>query len=207
MNSGSADGAGSAARFNSPQGVAVDNTGNVTLVPAGAGGQWRFGWEENWRNSGTSAGNLVAGNYPVEFRSVPGWLVVQTTTNFTVAVTNGGTTYLTNQYYPTIGTVDTNSGGSLTVNLATSPAQPPPGAPAGSFWGMHNYYPSGYSTNLVAGTYLIGFAPVAGFSKPPNLAVTVSAGLPTVLTESYPVAADCAAKRAAALPGAGQRDQ
>jgi hypothetical protein len=160
----------------------------VTLMPAAAGGQWRFGWEENWRDSGTSAGNLTAGNYPVEFRSVPGWLVVQTTTNFTVAVTNGGTTYLTNEYYPTIGTVDTNSGGSLTVNLATSPAQPPVGA-GWQFLGDTTYYPSGYSTNLVAGTYLIGFAPVAGFSKPPNLAVSVSAGLPTVLTESYPVAA------------------
>jgi DNA-binding beta-propeller fold protein YncE len=222
---GSKDGAGSAAQFDGPFGITVDNSGTVyvadtgnntirkgtftafspanptstvqpatgvltvTLVPAGAGGQWRFGWEENWRNSGTSAGNLVGGNYPVEFRSVPGWLVIQTTTNFTVAVTNGGTTYLTNQYYPTIGTVDTNSGGSLTVNLATSPAQPPPGA-GWQFLGDANYYPSGYSTNLVAGTYLIGFAPVAGFSKPPNLAVTVSAGLPTVLTESYPVAAD-----------------
>ncbi len=160
----------------------------VTLVPAGAGGQWRFGWEENWRASGTSAGNLTAGNYPVAFRSLPGWLVIQTTTNFTVAVTNGGTTYLTNEYYPTLGTVDTNSGGLLRVNLATSPAQPPPGA-GWQFLGDTNYYSSGYSTNLVAGTYLLGFAPVAGFSKPPNLAVTVNAGVPAVLTESYSVAA------------------
>ncbi len=221
---GSKDGAGSAAQFDGPFGIAVDGVGNlyvadsgnntirkgtftayapanaastvppatgaltVTLVPAGAGGQWRFGWEENWRASGTSAGNLTAGNYPVAFRSLPGWLVIQTTTNFTVAVTNGGTTYLTNEYYPTLGTVDTNSGGLLRVNLATSPAQPPPGA-GWQFLGDTNYYSSGYSTNLVAGTYLLGFAPVAGFSKPPNLAVTVNAGVPAVLTESYSVAA------------------
>jgi sugar lactone lactonase YvrE len=153
----------------------------VTLVPAAAGGQWRFGWEENWRGSGTSAGNLTAGNYPVEFRNMPGWLVIQTTTNFTVAVTNGGTTYLTNEYYPTIGTVDTNSGGSLTINIG-------PSAPGGAGWqflGDTTYYPPGYSTNLVAGTYLIGFAPVSGFSQPPDLAVQVFAGLPTVLSETY----------------------
>jgi hypothetical protein len=132
--------------------------------------------------------NLVAGNYPVQFKGVPGWLVVQTTTNFTVAVTNGGTTYLTNQYYPTITTVDTNSGGTLTVNLATSPAQPPPGA-GWHFLGDTGYYPSGYGTNVVAGTYQIGFAPVGGYATPANQSVTVSAGLPTILTESYLLAA------------------
>ena len=143
-----------------------------------------FGWEQNWRASGTTVSNLVPGNYPVQFKGVPGWLVVQTTTNFTVAVPGGVTTYLTNQYYPTIATVDTNSGGTLTVNLATSPAQPPPGA-GWHFLGDTSYYPSGLSTNLVAGTYQIGFAPVSGYSTPPNLAVTVNAGLPTILTESY----------------------
>jgi hypothetical protein len=157
---------------------------SVTLLPAAAGGQWRFGWEQSWRASGTTANNLVPGNYPVQFKGVPGWLVIQTTTNFTVAVPGGVTTYLTNQYYPTIATVDTNSGGTLTVNLATSPAQPPNGA-GWHFLGDTSYYPSGYSTNLVAGTYQIGFAPVNGYSTPPNLAVTVNAGLPTVLTESY----------------------
>jgi hypothetical protein len=98
------------------------------------------------------------------------------------------TTYLTNQYYPTIATVDTNSGGTLTVNLATSPAQPPPGA-GWHFLGDTGFYPSGLSTNLVAGTYQIGFAPVNGYSTPPNISVTISAGQPTVLTESYLLAA------------------
>jgi hypothetical protein len=157
---------------------------SVTLLPAAAGGQWRFGWEQNWRGSGTTVSNLVPGNYPVQFKSVPGWLVVQPTTNFTVAVPGGMTTFLTNQYYPTLATFDTNSGGTLTINLATSPAQPPTGA-GWHFLGDSGYYPSGYGTNLVAGTYLVGFAPVSGYSTPANVAVTVNAGLPTILTESY----------------------
>ncbi len=117
----SEDGAGSAARFNQPDGVTVDSEGNVyvadswnntirkgvftgyglasevgfslppmnatlvvTLTPTNANGQWRFPWEVGWRNSGQAANNLVAGNYPVEFRAVPGWLAVPQT--LTVAV-------------------------------------------------------------------------------------------------------------------------
>jgi hypothetical protein len=63
----------------SPANAAVNVAGgngtlSVTLLPAAAGGQWRFGWEQNWRAGGTTAGNLVPGNYPVQFKSVPGWL-------------------------------------------------------------------------------------------------------------------------------------
>jgi hypothetical protein len=154
----------------------------VTLLPPEAGGQWRFGWEQNWRPSGTTASSLAQGNYPVVFRTLPGYLLIQTTTNFTVAVTNGGTTTITNQYYPTLGTVDTNSGGSLTINIG-------PSAPGGAGWRFLGdttpYYPSGYTTNLVAGTYLIGFAPVSGFATPPSIAVQISAGLPVVLWKNY----------------------
>src|SRR5262249_48302859 len=109
----SQDGAGAAARFNQPDGITVDNQGNIyvsdswnntirkgvftafgfgtltpavppvlnaslaiTLNPPEAGGQWRFPWEVAWRNSGQTATGLVAGNYQVEFRAVPGWLPI-----------------------------------------------------------------------------------------------------------------------------------
>jgi hypothetical protein len=132
-----------------------------------------------WRNSGQAATGLVAGNYPVEFRNVPGWLAVPP--SLTVAVTNGGTTFVTNQYYPTISTVDTNNGGTLAVTLGPSP-------PGGAGWGFLGYatnFPSGYSTNLVAGTYLIAFAPVSGRVTPPNLSVQVQPGQTTYLSENY----------------------
>ncbi len=76
----------------------------VTPLPSEAGGQWRFPWEVAWRNSGQTASNLVAGDYAVEFRNVPGWLAIPPSYDLThpVVVTNGGMTLLTNQYYPTI---------------------------------------------------------------------------------------------------------
>jgi hypothetical protein len=214
---GSADGAGSAALFNGPEGIGVDSSGNVyvgdtfnntirkgvftaytaanpvpytqpsmnaqlvvTLLPPEANGQWRFPWELSWRNSGQAATNLVAGNYPVQCSSQPGYVVIPF--SGLVPVTNNGATFVTNQYYPTFTTVDTNNGGSLTINIGPSP-------PAGVGWqflgGSAPYLPSGYTTNLAAGTYLIEFAPVSGFSKPPNLAVQVIASQSTVLSETY----------------------
>jgi hypothetical protein len=214
---GTADGAGSAALFNTPSGIAVDNAGNVyvadygnntirkgiftaytavnpvpytqpsmngqlvvMLLPSAANGQWRFPWEQGWRNSGQAANNLVAGNYPVQFRNQPGYVVVPL--SGPVPVTNNGTTFVTNQYYPTFATVGANQGGSLTVNIGPSP-------PSGVGWRFLGdttpFLASGYTTNLAAGTYLIEFASVSGFSKPPNLSVQVLAGQPTVLSETY----------------------
>ncbi|HEY1717245.1 MAG TPA: hypothetical protein VGH42_03000 [Verrucomicrobiae bacterium] len=152
----------------------------VTLPPPEAGGQWRFPWEQTWHNSGEVVSNLAKDNYTVEFRSVPGFLALPLAG--TVSVTNGMTTYITNQCYPTATTVDTNSGGSLMVTLGPNP----PGGAGWRFLGDTTpFYLSGYSTNLIAGTYLIEFAPVGGYSKPPNLSVQVLPGLPTILSENY----------------------
>jgi hypothetical protein len=212
---GSADGVGSTARFYSPQGITVDGAGNlyvadtfnntvrkgvftsytptnlvtyvhpptsgqlvVTLLPPEANGQWRFPWEVAWRNSGQPATNLVAGNYNVEFRPRPGWLAIPS--SLTIAVTNN--VALTNLYYPTLSSLDPASVGTLTVTLGPNP-------PSGAGWRFLGdttpYYPSGYSTNLAAGSYLIEFAPVSGRSKPPNVSVQILPGLPTLLAENY----------------------
>jgi len=152
----------------------------VTLLPPEAIGQWRFAWELGWHRSGDTVSNLVAGKYPVEFGTLSGWLAIPP--SLTVAVPTNSIVAITNQYYPTISTVDTNNGGTLTVTLGPNP-------PSGAGWGFLGnsppWYPSGYSTNLVAGTYLIEFAPVSGRVTPPNLAVQVQAGLPTLLAENY----------------------
>ena len=216
----SQDGAGAASRFDEPDGVTVDNAGNiyvsdsannsirkgvftafglanltppvapvlnaalaVTLNPPEAGGQWRFPWEVAWRNSGQAATSLPAGNYQVEFRAVPGWLPIPPTIN--VAVAGGMTTQVTNQYYPSTTTVDTTLGGTLIVNLG---ANPPPGAGWRFLGDTTPFFPSGFSTNLVPGTYLIEFAAVSGRGNPPNLSVQVQAGQTTVIDEDYPLA-------------------
>ncbi len=216
----SQDGPGAASRFDEPDGIAVDNAGNlyvsdswnntirkgvftafglaslippvapvmnaalaVTLDPPEAGGQWRFPWEVAWRNSGQAATNLVAGNYQVEFRAIPGWLPIPATLN--VAVAGGITTQITNQYYPSTTTVDTNLGGTLIVTLGANP-------PIGAGWRFLGdttpFLPSGFSTNLIPGTYLIEFAPASGRGNPPKLSVQVQAGQTTVLDEAYPLA-------------------
>ena len=162
---------------------AMNSSLTVTLLPPEANGQWRFPWELGWHNSGDTVSNLVAGKYPVEFGTLSGWLAIPP--SLTVAVPTNSIVAITNQYYPTISTVDTNNGGTLTVTLGPNP-------PGGAGWGFLGnsppWYPSGYSTNLVAGTYLIEFAPVSGRVTPPNLSVQVQAGLPTLLAENYLIA-------------------
>jgi sugar lactone lactonase YvrE len=157
----------------------------VTLLPSQAGGQWRFPWEIAWHNSGETVSNLAQATYPIQFRNVPGWL--QTiATNLMVNIQNNATTYITNQYYPTISTVTTNTGGTLAITI--NPGATPPVGAGWRFLGTSTpFYHSG-STNLVAGIYLVEFAAVTNYSKPPNLSVQVNAGQTTFLLESYSVA-------------------
>ena len=156
----------------------------VTLLPLEAGGQWRFPWEFGWRNSGVTVSNLVAGNYPIEFRNVPGFLVLPVEP---VQVTAGNMTTITNIYLPTLGAEDTNSApGSLTVFLGPTP-------PSGAGWRFLGdsgpFFNTGFTTNLSPGTYLIEFAAVSGRVKPPSQSVQINAGLPSSLSVNYLLAA------------------
>ncbi len=162
----------------------------VTLLPPAANGQWRFPWEVVWHDSGFTATNLAGGNYPVEFRNIPGWLAIPANldaiTNPAV-VTAGTTAHITNYYYPTALPSDDATAGSLTVYLG---ANPPTGAGWRFLGDTNAFHPSNFTTNLVAGTYLIEFAgPFSGRATPSTASVQIFAGQPSLVSVSYPFAA------------------
>lgn len=151
----------------------------VTLVPPEAGGQWRFPWEVAWRDSGTGASNLAAGNYTIQFRNVPGFLTLSS--NFVATVSDGATTLVTNEYYPSLVEGGTNTG-ALTVDIG-------PNLLSGSGWrflGETSWRAAGSTApGLLPDIYFIEFEPVSGYSRPSSRAVQVYAGLTTTIQAGY----------------------
>ncbi len=157
----------------------------VTLQPPGANGQWRFPWELGWHASGATVSNLAAGNYPIEFRNVSGWVVLPL--GGAVTLSSGAALAVTNTYYPSVDGGDPGAApGTLTVFLGPTP-------PAGAGWRFLGdntaFYPNAFTTNLVAGTYFIEFAAVSGRIKPASQAVQIIAGQPSYLSVNYLLAA------------------
>jgi hypothetical protein len=148
----------------------------VTLVPTN--GQWRFPWELGWRDSDQAATNLVAGNYTIEFRSLPGYLAPSQ------PVTVSGLTHVTNQYLPTLDDPSSSGRGALTVNMGLNP-------PSGAAWRFlgesdSNWRAPGSTVSgLLPGVYFIEFKPVDQYSKPANRAVQVDAGVTIGISDNY----------------------
>jgi len=146
----------------------------VTLSPTN--GQWRFPWEFAWRNSGETASNLVAGDYILEFRSLPGYLAPNESVNFS------GSRQLFVAYVPTFDDPSPNGRGALTVNMGLTP---PPEA-AWSLLGYGQWQGPGTTlSNLPPGTYFVEFQSVSNYSKPPNRGVQIDPGVTTTITENY----------------------
>ncbi len=154
---------------------------SVILTPPEANGQWHFPWEYLWHTNGEVVSNLVAGNYPVVCRDVPGYLVMQ----FTNAVSVGSGLAITNNtYYPTLPGPPTP--GALTVNVAGLPE----GGGGWQFQGEPFWRAPGSTvTNLIPDNYVISFEPVTGYvtpGSPENTAVPVSSGpMGTTYTGTY----------------------
>ncbi len=118
--------------------------------------------------------------YTVEFSPVPGYLAIPSST---ITSVSNGTTGLTGQYYPTTTSVGSNSGGSLTVNFQAN-------APTNAGWRLlgnanSGYLPSGYTTNLLAGSYLIGFNPLSGYLSIPTVSIQIPPGGAIAVQELY----------------------
>ncbi len=166
----------------------------VVLTPSAAAGQWRFPWDLAWRNSGDTVSNLVSGNYPLVFKNVSGYLIPL---SGAVAVTNGGTTFITNQYLPGLVNSSTNGTGSITVNMA-------PNSPPGDGWRFIGETawrgPGSTASSLVPDIYNIEFKPVSSYATPPSEGVQAVAGQGEVLTVNYLLASS--PPGGAALPAA-----
>jgi hypothetical protein len=159
-------------------------TGQLTvwLPPFGNGMQWRLPWEFAWRDSGSTAISLTAGDYPVEFRDVPGYLAIPLASD--PLVTNGLTTVVTNTYYPT-PLLGSGALGSLTVSSI-------PANLSGAGWqfiGETAWRASGSTAaNLLPDTYLVAFEPVSGYATPTSLAVVVTNGMSVLVAGNYVLA-------------------
>ncbi len=166
----------------------------VVLIPSAAAGQWRFPWDLAWRNSGDTVSNLVSGNYPLIFKNMSGYLIPL---SGAVAVTNGGTTYVTNQYLPGLVNNLTNGTSSISVNMA-------PNSPPGDGWrfiGETSWRaPGSTASSLVPDIYNIEFEPVSGYATPASEGVEAVAGQGEVLTVNYLLASS--PPGGAALPAA-----
>jgi hypothetical protein len=155
----------------------------VNLTPPEAGGRWRFPWDQTWRTNGEQVSNLPQDNYPIELEAVPGYLAAPMSQ--TVGVTNGGITIATSQYFPTLTATGVGTG-SLTVNI--SPQNVLADGAAWQIYGVTDMLASGATaTNLLPNTYFILFSPVANWSTPAELAVTVTAGESQTVTATYEV--------------------
>lgn len=167
----------------------------VTLLPGGAGGQWRFPWETAWRPGGQTVTNLVADNYPIEFLPLPGYQLLAPT--LTAAVGASGLTEVTNEYL----VVGSGGEGWLTVGVTPNTLA---GTAGWRFLGESTWRPAGATVDpLVEGSHLIEFQPLAGWSTPPAQAVEVVAGQGSVVSGAYLVANSSlgGAQPPAPLPG------
>ena len=156
----------------------------MVLTPQDANGQWRFPWEQGWHQSGYTETSLQAGNYPVEFQNVPNYLAVPASVS--IPVTNGATTIVTNALVPGYTSLDTNSTGSLTVNIG----QPTPSGACWRFIGETTWRsPNTAASGLLPDTYFIQFEPVNLYSSPASQAVQIFSGQGTIVSVNYQLAA------------------
>jgi hypothetical protein len=153
----------------------------VNLSPANlAGTGWRFVGEQDWRASGVPAEGLVTGNRSIEYRPIPGYLHPL---REPVSVTSGSAATVVDREY--FASAD-NANGALTVTLLPAAVNPTARwrllGEGSSTWRSSGTVLSG----LPPGVYLVECQDVPGYTTPPPLSVTVSAGgTPAGVTATY----------------------
>jgi hypothetical protein len=151
----------------------------VTLNSPAETGEWRLGWENVWRRSGTLITNLDAGSYRVEFRPAIGY---RAPTGTNVMVASGQIRSLVVDVVPQSQTET----GDLLVQLANDPAEFPQNLSGWRFLGETDYREFGtVSEARPIGEDLIEFRPVTGWIEPMPAKVAIQAELTTLQTVAY----------------------
>jgi len=174
---GSADGTGSAARFNIPSGVAVDSVGNVYVADTGnhtirkvtaTGVVTTIGGSAGIRGIADGTGSAALFNAPDG-----------------VAVDSADTVYVADTWNHRIskGTPGTSLIGSLTVTISPSAA-----VSAGAQWQADGgaWQTSGATVSeLSVGSHTVHFKPLSGWSSPSDQSVTINSGSTTTASGTY----------------------
>ena len=141
----------------------------VFIQPAGAatnGAQWQVDGG-GWRGSGEVAADLLAGSHTVGFSTLGGWF---TPASQTVVVAANQTNVLSATYQP-----------AAWVQVGF---QPDNAVVAGAAWAADGgaWQASGTALALTNGTHVISFLPVAWWTTPASVTVTLTAGQTNRLT-------------------------
>ena len=158
----------------------------VVLQPEGAGGGWRLVREQAWRPSRSFVGNLMDGNYEVEFEALPGYVAPVNAIN---PVSGGRLNWFTNGYAVDLsGQPET---GALTVNLLPGSVATAGDLNARGQWQLRGAETDGWlnsgdtATNVAAGVQVVVFRNLVNYVTPEAREVFVGAGQTNVLTATY----------------------
>ena len=158
----------------------------ITLNPSGIASGWRFVGEQQWRPSNVLVSGLTTGDRQIEFRPVPGYIQPMPET---VSVISGGApTFLTFEYYDTIGST---AGGLCVVLKPDSLADAGVPTAQRAQWRLlgeddTQWRDSGVTINgLVPGAYLVECKPVTGRTTPANISLSVTEGQTPVAVATY----------------------
>lgn len=145
----------------------------VTISPQGAvdgGARWRVD-KGLWHESGYTQTDLLVGDHTVWFSDVPGLTTPQ---NQLVTITEGGLTTATGIYGGQIGFL------RVTINPLQANV-------AGAHWRVDGgvWHVSGYTQTVSTGPHTVEFSDVAGWKKPANQVVNITAGSTTNTSGTY----------------------
>ena len=174
----------------------------VNLIPSGIGAGWRFVGEQSWRASGVPVGSLTTGDREIEYRPAAGY---DQPLRETVSIISGGeATFIEREYYEIAEPGGT--GGMIVLLRPEALTLPALSVEQRAQWRLLGEDESAWRESgatldgLRPGAYLVEAKPLAGRATPPNLSVTVTAGVTATAATTYFLADAVTGTAASLLP-------